>query len=130
MLYIPNVRNLSLSAIVVLLALVTGVAVAPFCAALADQAAMPCCKDGKRCDLGIRASECCRVEPAPSTPRAAATLDATPRPDRHHDDAVLAPAADREVAPTSVLGRGRSAARGLSLARSAPLYLLNTTLLC
>jgi len=119
--------RLILSAVLVTALLVP--AAAPWCAT-PDDDRMPCCKNGVRCDLGMRASDCCGVAPTPATPRAPVSLAAAPSIERHHDGTGMAIAAIAAVLPASGAAAGIAPSAGPPRARTTPLHILNTSLLC
>lgn len=104
-------------------------AAAPWCAT-PDDDRMPCCKNGVRCDLGMRASDCCGVTPTPATPRAPVALAATPSIERHHDGTGLPIAAMDGILRAPGVATGTAPAAGPPRARTTPLHILNTSLLC
>lgn len=56
-------------------ALLAVLGVAPFCP---PAEAMPCCSPADRCDVGMKAAGCCRVEPSPAAPHAPANQKQAP----------------------------------------------------
>jgi hypothetical protein len=122
----------SLVALLLIATLIGTVAVVPLCASAtaltASAARMPCCPAGGHCAAALGDASCCRFEPAPVAPQAAAMITAA-FPDLRLPAAVLpfVPAAATAGDRTSTDRVATTAPPGLATAR--PLFLLKATFL-
>ncbi|MBI4169253.1 MAG: hypothetical protein HY510_04870 [Acidobacteria bacterium] len=109
--------------------LVAGI-VAPFCAPVAASAAMPCCETSARCDFGMKASGCCRIDPVPAASQTVALqAPAAKSPSKHRlPGAVLQAAQGGSPAIRHLLRMSRVWSPPLHDS-APPIYLLNAAIL-